>query len=140
MESSIIQLVENQVLYKIGQADMNIYFVLFGSIALNKQIDRNNSLDQHQSSKTIGKVHLGSTLGEEILFDINLQVRREEAVCERDSCLIGITKNKLFLLQKALLDEDNQKDYYAIESALRGNFLLKDGWRKETPRSDFNFN
>jgi hypothetical protein len=34
------------------------------------------------------------------------------------------------LLQKALLDEDNQKDYYAIESALRGNFLLKDGWRK----------
>jgi hypothetical protein len=85
-------------------------------------------------------VQLGSTLGEEILFDINLQVRREEALCERDSCLIGISKNKLFLLQKALLDEDNQKDYYAIESALRGNFLLKDGWRNASPRSDLDFN
>lgn len=131
MESSIIQLIESQVLYKVGQPDMNIYFVLFGSIKLNKI---------SEETKTIGKVHLGSTLGEEILFDINLQVRREEAVCERDSCLIGITKNKLFLLQKALLDEGNQKDYYAIESALRGNFLLKDGWRNQTPSSDINFN
>lgn len=55
----------------------------------------------------IGKVQLGSTLGEEILFDINGQVRREEAFCERESCLIGISKNKLFLLQKSLLDEGN---------------------------------
>jgi hypothetical protein len=39
MESSIIQLVENQVLYKVGQADMNIYFVLFGSIALKRKND-----------------------------------------------------------------------------------------------------
>ena len=39
MESSIIQLVENQVLYKVGQADMNIYFVLFGSIAMNRRND-----------------------------------------------------------------------------------------------------
>ena len=67
-------------------------------------------------------------------------MRREEALCERDSCLIGISKNKLFLLQKALLDENNQKDYYAIESALRGNFLLKDSWRNSTPGSDLDFN
>lgn len=107
MESSIIQLVENQVLYKVGQADMNIYFVLFGSIALKRKNDVQNGPEKSQSSKTIGRVQLGSTLGEEILFDINSQVRREEAICERDSCLIGITKNKLFLLQKALLDEDN---------------------------------
>lgn len=88
----------------------------------------------------IGRAQLGSTLGEEILFDINLQVRREEALSERDSCLIGISKNKLFLLQKTLLDDDNQKDYYAIESALRGNFLLKDGWRNASPKSDLVFN
>jgi hypothetical protein len=43
---------------------------------------------------------LGGTLGEEILYNLSLQTRHEEAVCEKVSCLVGITKNKLFLLQK----------------------------------------
>lgn len=40
----------------------------------------------------IGRVNIGWTLGEEILFDRNLQIRQEMAVAETESCLIGINK------------------------------------------------
>lgn len=38
----------------------------------------------------IGKVTVGWTLGEEILFDGNYYCRKEDAVAEIESCLIGI--------------------------------------------------
>jgi hypothetical protein len=79
----------------------------------------------------IGRVNIGWTLGEEILFDRNLQIRQEMAVAETESCLIGINKNQLSAMQKNLLESGNQKDYFVIESILKGNFLIKDTWRKE---------
>lgn len=72
MSSSIIQLTKGQTLYKVGQTDLNIYFALFGCVDL---VIKNNSdaiLEQSQYSRSIGQVKLGSTIGEEILFDINL--------------------------------------------------------------------
>ena len=49
---------------------------------------------------------------------------------ESESCLIAISKQKLAVLQKTLLDSNNWKDYYAMESFLKGNFLIKDEWRQ----------
>ena len=84
-----------------------------------------------QTQHLIGRVNIGWTLGEEILFDRNLQIRQEMAVAETESCLIGINKSQLAILQKNLLETGNDKDYFVIESILKGNFLVKDGWRKD---------
>ena len=59
MDSSIIQLAKGQSLFKVGQADMNIYFVLFGCISLVLKNNSDAILEQSQFSKTIGKVQLG---------------------------------------------------------------------------------
>lgn len=48
-----------------------------------------------------------------------------------DSCLLGILKSKLAIIQKSLLDKGNQKDYFTVESVLKGNYLIKTNWRKE---------
>ena len=53
------------------------------------------------------------------------------AVAETEACLIGINKAQLAIMQKNLLESGNDKDYFVIESILKGNFLIKDGWRKE---------
>ena len=34
-------------------------------------------------------------------------------------------------MQKTLLEQGNEKDYFVIESILKGNFLVKDQWRRE---------
>lgn len=34
-------------------------------------------------------------------------------------------------MQKNLLESSNEKDYFVIESILKGNFLVKDQWRRE---------
>ena len=48
------------------------------------------------------------------------------AVAETESCLIGINKSQLAIMQKNLLESGNEKDYFVIESILKGNFLVKD--------------
>ena len=48
-----------------------------------------------------------------------------------DSCLLGILKSKLAIIQKSLLDKGNQKDYFVVESVLKGNYLIKTNWRKD---------
>ena len=53
------------------------------------------------------------------------------AVAETESCLIGINKAQLAIMQKTLLESGNSKDYFVIESILKGNFLVKDQWRRE---------
>ena len=53
------------------------------------------------------------------------------AVAETESCLIGINKAQLAIMQKNLLESGNEKDYFVIESILKGNFLVKDQWRRE---------
>ena len=57
------------------------------------------------------------------------------AVAETESCLIGINKSQLAILQKNLLESGNEKDYFVIESILKGNFLVKDQWRRELHES-----
>lgn len=76
-------------------------------------------------------MNIGWTLGEEVLFDRNLQVRQETCYAETESCLLGINKGKLAVLQKTLLEKGNSKDYFVIESTLKGNYLLKTNWRKD---------
>ena len=46
MDSSIIQLAKGQSLYKVGQSDMNIYFILFGCINLVMKNDSDAILEQ----------------------------------------------------------------------------------------------
>jgi hypothetical protein len=46
----------------------------------------------------IGRVNLGWTVGEEILFDRTLQIRQEQITAESDACLIAISKQKLAIL------------------------------------------
>jgi hypothetical protein len=38
---------------------------------------------------------MGWTLGEEVLYDQSLQIRSEEAVADKDSCVIGIQRDRL---------------------------------------------
>ena len=59
------------------------------------------------------------------------------AVAETESCLIGINKAQLAIMQKNLLEGGNEKDYFVIESILKGNFLIKDQWRKEFHEDQF---
>lgn len=71
---------------------------------------------------------MGGTLGEEILFDKSMQTRRECASAETEACLIGLVKQTLASLQVKLLKQV-RKDYYVLESTLKGNYLMKEQWR-----------
>jgi len=52
----------------------------------------------NQTQHLIGRVNVGWTVGEEILFDRNLQIRAEMAVAETEACLIGINKAQLAIM------------------------------------------
>ena len=80
----------NQFLYKIGDNDQKIYIILFGRLQIQKLADGQPC--------TMGRVNLGWTLGEEILFDRTLQTRSEQVFAESDTCLIAISKQKLAIL------------------------------------------
>jgi len=45
--------------------------------------------------------------------------------------LVGISKQRLSDLQKQLLKEGEETEYFVIESVMKGNFLIKDEWRRE---------
>ena len=141
LESSVIYLSVNQTLYRYGSQDNFVYIILFGKLILQvpdrhqrtQRGDGGNETDaenmtalSQQTQHVIGRVNIGWTLGEEILFDRNLQIRQEMAVAETESCLIGINKAQLAIMQKQLLEQGNEKDYFVIESILKGNFLVKD--------------
>jgi hypothetical protein len=102
-----------------------VYFVLFGRLNLVVPGNRENI--------ELGRVNIGWSIGEEILFEFDKQnnVRMESCYSETESCLLGINKSKLAMMQKNLLQEGNTKDYYVFESTLKGNYMLKSGWRKE---------
>jgi len=80
----------------------------------------------------LGRVNIGWTLGEETLFDSYSKndIRKETVYSDTESCLLGINKTKLSMMQKNLLDSGNSKDYYVIESTLKGNNLIKKEWYK----------
>ena len=83
------------------------------------------------TSTSLGNVNIGWTIGEEILFDRNMQIRPESCYAETESCLLGMNKGKLAVMQKQLLEKGNSKDYHVIETILKGNYLLKSNWRKD---------
>lgn len=81
----------------------------------------------NKPAEHLGRVNVGWTLGEEIMFETQKKSshRRETCYSDTESCLLGINKNKLSTMQKELLENANQKDYYIFESVLKGNYLLK---------------
>jgi hypothetical protein len=87
------------------------------------------------SHLNLGRVNIGWTVGEEILFDQDLQTRAETCFSETQTCLLGVNRLKLELLQKDLLDRKDKKDYHVVESILKGNYLLKSNWRTELSRN-----
>ena len=38
---------------------------------------------------------------------------------------------RLAILQKELLSSGNSKDYYVLESVLKGNYLIKQNWKEQ---------
>ncbi len=89
-----------------------MYFVLFGKLALllptsttpgATPFSLDASIDTPGPSEggsqiTLGRVNIGWTIGEEVLFDKNLQIRQEICAATVDSCLLGILKSKLAII------------------------------------------
>jgi signal-transduction protein with cAMP-binding, CBS, and nucleotidyltransferase domain len=98
-ESAVVSLVVGQTLYDFDQNDKNVYFVLFGKVSLYSR--------QQGESRLIGKVSLGWTLGEEILYNSSMKKRQEQAVCTKEACLIGIESSRLSSMQADLLIDKN---------------------------------
>lgn len=84
----------------------------------------------YDKGRVVGKATLGWTVGEEVLFNRAMHLRPETAVCDREACLLGIPAADLTAMQAELLADNNPRDYFAIESVLKGNHLLKEQWRK----------
>lgn len=81
LESSVIYLSIGQTLYRHGVKDSFVYIILFGRLALSVPTNSRamtastqNSFDESRHH-VIGRVNIGWTLGEEILFDRNMQIR-----------------------------------------------------------------
>mgnify|MGYP006970070551 CR=1 FL=1 len=51
-------------------------------------------------------------------------------MCVKEACLIQVSCESLNALQADLLAESNEMDYFALESVLKGNFIIKHKWRK----------
>lgn len=100
--------------------------MLFGRLVIN--IDPKVP-GTHETSQL--NVNIGWTIGEEVLFDRNQQIRSEDCLAETESCLLGISKTKLAVIEKDLYDKRKKRDFNIIESTLRGNFLIKQGIRED---------
>lgn len=84
-ESSIVYLNKDQYLYRSGNNDNFVYFILFGRLIVQTtNHSKNNFAPDMQSisdntttngMRNSGFVNIGWTLGEEVLFDRNLQLR-----------------------------------------------------------------
>lgn len=107
-------------------SDNFVYFVLFGRLVIN--IDPKIAGVNEPSQLN---VNIGWTIGEEVLFDRNQQIRSEDCLAETETCLLGISKTKLAVIEKDLLDKRRKRDFNIIESTLKGNFLIKQGIREE---------
>ena len=106
VESSVVYLSKDQILYRFGSQDNFIYFVLFGRLVLtvpggqqtleninngvaNADVTDFSSKENH----TLGRVSIGWTLGEDVLFnDKKMGNRKENCFAETESCLLGISK------------------------------------------------
>ena len=97
VDGQIIYLNENQPLYHQGYNDQFVYFILFGFLKLTRELDSLHATgDPNQiNAVDVGFVNLGWTLGEEVLFDGDLQVRQETCHATADCCLLGVKKEKM---------------------------------------------
>ena len=75
-QASVISLREGQVLYTFLQEDFMIYFMLFGQVNLYTTSDESDPQNP-EKNVLLGKLTLGWTLGEEVLFNSSLQIRTE---------------------------------------------------------------
>ena len=68
--------------------------MLFGRVSLYAISDE---ADPQNADKNIllGKATLGWCVGEEVLYYEHLQMRREIAICDKETCVIGIQKDNL---------------------------------------------
>ena len=100
--------------------DNFIYFVLFGRLSLVvpggreafNHFENQNKMSpdliddmSKKENKLLGRVNIGWTIGEEILFEFDKKstARQESCYSETESCLLGINKSKLAMMQKELL-------------------------------------
>ena len=88
-DSSIVYLNKDQMLYKSGATDNFVYIVLFGRLMM--QVPNNADTDDmsNQTSFNLGRVNIGWTIGEEVLFDRQLQLRNESCYSETESWVLG---------------------------------------------------
>ena len=100
--------------------DNFVYFILFGRLCLSvpggesslvaarqgqvpasspRLIDKNDTV-AYNPNELLGRVNIGWTIGEEILFSNSKKdtIRHETCWSETDSCLLGIDKYKLTFL------------------------------------------
>lgn len=83
--SSVIYLKPKQSLYKIGNTDQFIYFILFGRLKL-----------VNENKEKIGDtLNLGWTVGEEVLFENESRMRQERCIAQDECCLLGVLKKNL---------------------------------------------
>ena len=57
-----------------------------------------SDIQSEQKIYTLGRMNIGWTVGEEVLFDKLKQKRSEQCVAESEGCLLGILKSKLAIL------------------------------------------
>jgi hypothetical protein len=77
-------------------------------------------------------VNIGWTVGEEILFkqaDGIVQRRTDKCVAVTDSCVLGFEKKALRQIKHSLESKGLKEEFRKLEVVIRGNYLVKKGWR-----------
>jgi hypothetical protein len=73
-----------------------------------------------------GRIHLGSTCGEEAIIDRKFKFRLENCYAEADSALICINREAWFNLKNIKKSDQNlQKDMIYLEDLFRKNHSVK---------------
>jgi len=102
-----------QDLYKQGQEDQFVYFILFGRFLLNR--------DDEQIGKPL---NAGWTLGEEALYAPE-NPRKESCVGVEEGCLLAISGRNMGRLRDDLTMQGKPGDFASLEVVLKGNFWIK---------------
>jgi hypothetical protein len=123
--SSIVYLNKQQPLFETNEGLNFIYIILFGKLRLYDAV----------TFKKLGSLlNLGWTVGEEILFGPVKTKKRNEEMCKAvsESCLLAVSKDNLAIIKKTLQDQQQNEEFVKLEVILRGNFLIKKQWIKNT--------
>ncbi len=77
-------------------------------------------------------MNIGWTVGEEILFkqpDGEVQRRTHKCTSITDSCVLGFEKKALRQIKHQLEAKGMKEEFRKLEVVIRGNYLVKKGWR-----------